>query len=194
MKPETPLILIGPMCAGKSTVGALLAERLGIPQYGVDEHRWGYYQEIGYDEAEASRIADSDAGMKGLFEYWKPFEAYAVQRILETQSHGVIDFGAGHSVYEDAGLFNRVQSALAPFPYVILILPSPDLEKCVHLLNMRLAELLQREVGHVIPEVLELNEFFIKHPSNQQLAKQIIYTEGKSPEKTCQEILTTLKF
>jgi ribosomal-protein-serine acetyltransferase len=35
-----------------------------------------------------------------------------------------IDFGAGHSVYEDEELFARVQQALAPYPWVILLLPS----------------------------------------------------------------------
>ncbi len=31
------IILIGPMMAGKSTVAALLAEKLGLPRYTVDE-------------------------------------------------------------------------------------------------------------------------------------------------------------
>src|SRR5690606_29738165 len=114
------IILIGAMCAGKSTIAALLAEKLAIPRYEVDENRWDFYQEIGYDAAEAKRIAD-EGGMMALIEHWKPFEAHTVERVLATQSACVIDFGAGHSVYEDPALFARVQAALKPFPYVILV-------------------------------------------------------------------------
>ena len=46
----TDIILIGPIGAGKSTVGSLLATRLGLSQCSMDEYRWGYYKEIGYDE------------------------------------------------------------------------------------------------------------------------------------------------
>src|SRR5260221_11704513 len=108
---HSTIILIGPICAGKSTVAKLLAEALHLPHYSVDDDRWTYYKEIGYDEAEASRIAKSEQGMLGLLRYWKPFEAHAVERVLADHSDSVIDFGAGHSVYEDPSLFARVQRA-----------------------------------------------------------------------------------
>jgi hypothetical protein len=38
-------------------------------------------------------------------------------------------------------------------------------------------------------ELFELNEYFITHPSNRKLAKQVIYTKGKTPEQFCTEIL-----
>lgn len=192
MENNATIVLIGPISAGKTTIGALLAEKLGVPQYSVDDHRWNYYKEIGYDEAEASRIANSEAGMIGLLNYWKPFEAYAVERVLATQSNCVIDFGAGHSVYEDPILFERVKAALAPHPYVILILPSADLDQSVAILNSRFEALLQREVGSVDPELLRLNALFTRHPSNHQLAKMVVYTEGKTPQETRDEILQKL--
>jgi shikimate kinase len=193
MNLDTTIVLIGPISTGKSTIGALLAEKLGIPQYAVDDHRWDYYKEIGYNEAEAERIVKSEAGMLGLLHYWKPFEAYAVERVLATQSNCVIDFGAGHSVYEDPLLFQRVQTALEPFSHVILILPAPDLDLSVAILNARFAALLQREVGEVNPDLLKLNETFTRHPSNHQLAKMTIYTEGKTPDETVEEIIKKLK-
>jgi hypothetical protein len=45
----------------------------------------------------------------------------------------------------------------------------------------------------VDPKLLDLNEHFVKHPSNQRLAKMTIYTQGKSPEETCDEILEKIK-
>lgn len=185
------IILIGPMSAGKSTIAKLLAETLQLPQFAVDDHRWDYYREIGYDEAEASRIAKSD-GMIALLNYWKPFEVHAVERVLSTQSNCVIDFGAGHSFQEDPALFNRVQAALLPYPHVILLLPSPDLDESVAILNERFEALLQREVGVVDPELLTLNERFTKHPSNHQLAKLTVYTQGKTPAQTRDEIIARL--
>jgi len=193
MKRDFTLILIGPMSAGKSTVAELLAEKLQIPQYAVDDHRWDYYKEIGYDEAEASRIARSEQGMIGLLNYWKPFEAHAVERILATQSNCVIDFGAGHSFQEDPALFERVRAAFQPHPYVVLLLPSPDLDESVTVLNARFEALLQREDGSVDPELLKLNERFTRHPSNYRLATLIVYTKGKTPEETSDEIIERLK-
>lgn len=187
------IILIGPVSAGKSTVATLLAEKLQIPHVSIDEVRWGYYDEIGYDKAEASRVAKSEEGMLGLLRYWKPFEAYAVERILPDHPNSVIDFGAGHSVYDDEALFQRVQIALAPYPNVIMLLPSPDLDESTQILNARFRELLQREVGTVDEGLLELSATFVKHPSNHQLAKMTVYTNGKTPDETCAEIISKLQ-
>ncbi len=187
----TTIILIGPMSTGKSTVGTLLAEKLDLPRCELDKVRWGYYKEIGYSDEAASEIARSEAGMMGLLNYWKPFEAYAVERAL-ADYEGVIDFGAGHSVYEDETLFARVQKALAPYPHVILLLPSPDLDESVAIVNARFAEMVKKEVGQVSDEVLRVNEQFVKHPSNQLLAKMVVYTKGKTPAETCAAILEML--
>ncbi|WP_375539720.1 AAA family ATPase [Oscillatoria sp. FACHB-1407] len=44
------IILIGPIGTGKSTIGRLLATKLNLPQCSMDEKRWDYYKEMGYDE------------------------------------------------------------------------------------------------------------------------------------------------
>jgi len=190
---NSTIILIGPMSAGKSTVAKLLAEKLNLPNYSVDDDRWKYYNEIGYDETVASQIAKSDQGMLGLLRYWKPFEAHAVERVLADHSDCIIDFGAGHSVYEDEELFSRVQRALAPYPNVILLLPSPDLDVSVEILNARFGQLLMEEIGKIDQALFGVNEHFVKHPSNHKLAKIVIYTNDKTPDETCAEILQKLK-
>lgn len=186
------IILIGPMSAGKSTLANLLADKLALPRVEMDEIRWEYYAEIGYDPQEAGRLAESDEGMMALLRHWKPFEAHAVERALEDHRHCVLDFGAGHTVYEDRDLFARVEQALAPFPHVFLILPSDDLDHSVEVLNRRFRELLHREVGQVDERLMALNEHFVRHPSNWTLAKQVVYTQGCTPEETCKEILGIL--
>ncbi len=174
------VILIGPIGAGKSTLSKLIAEKLGIPCRHMDQVRVRYYKEIGYDDDLAQQILGKDSFL-GLYRYWKPFEAHAVERLLSETEEVVIDFGGGHSVYEDDALFARVQKALAPYPHVILILPSPDKEKSVKILNER--------TGGVVSEGFDFHEHFVTHHSNYDLAKHIVYTEGKTPEETCAEIV-----
>jgi len=185
---RSTVILIGPMSTGKSTLAKKLAKKLGVPRVELDEVRQRFYQEIGYNEKFASEIVGEE-GMKGLIEYWKPYEAHAVERALQVYKDCVIDFGAGHSVYEDQALFQRVDEALKPYQFVFLILPSPDLDRSVEVVNERFSQLLIDEVGKVDPELLDLNEQFVRHPSNHLLSKKTFYTEGRSVLKTCQAML-----
>ena len=130
------IILIGPIGAGKSTVGTLLAEALRLPQVRMDEVRRQYYAEIGYTRAQEDQLRET-GGFEAVYWYWKPFEVHAVQRVLADHRNCVIDFGAGHSVYEDPRLFERARRALAPYRNVILLLPSPDPDESVRVLRER---------------------------------------------------------
>jgi shikimate kinase len=174
------IILIGPIGAGKSTHGKLLSEALQLPRCAVDAVRFDYYKEIGYDEALAKKIQEKD-GFAGLYRYWKLFEIYAVERLLVEHRDCVIDFGGGHSVYEDDALFARAQQALAPYANVILLLPSPDLDESVRLLTER--------TGPIHGSDFDFHEHFVKHHSNHDLATRVVYTHGKTPEQTRDEIL-----
>ncbi len=182
------IILIGPMSVGKSTLAKKLAKQLDVPRIELDEVRQRFYTEIGYDEQFASEIVGKE-GMMGLINYWKPFQVHAVERALKEYKNCVMDFGAGHSVYEDQEMFQRVDQALKPHNYVIHILPSPDIDRSVEIVNQRFSEMLINEVGKIDPELLALNEHFVRHPSNGLLAKKTVYTEGRSIKATCQEIV-----
>jgi shikimate kinase len=174
------VILIGPIGVGKSTLGKLVAASLGLPRISQDDIRFRYYQEIGYDEAVARQRYATD-GFWGLYRYWKPFEAHAVERVLAEHANCVVDFGAGHSVYEDETLLARVKHVLAPYPNVILVLPSADLATSLDVLRDR-----QPSLREIAPDI---NEHFLTHRSNFELATFVVYTADRTPEDTCAEIL-----
>jgi shikimate kinase len=206
------IVLIGPLRAGKSTAGKLLSQKLGLPLHEMDTLRWQYYKEIGFEMAEVNRILARD-GVAGVYRHWKPFEAHAVERLLAEHTGCVFAFGGGHSVQEDPALFERVRKALEPYDNVVLLLPSPDLDESVRLLRERsrvkplkrllsktrrtLASLLRGKLPKK-PQVaqgekIDLIDHFVRHHSNHDLAKIVVYTHGKTPEQTCDEILSRLR-
>lgn len=171
------IILIGPVGVGKSTIGKLLSDHLEIPQASLDDERWNIYKEIGYDFEYADQIMEKE-GFLGIYKYWKPFEAYSVERVLNLYPNHIHDFGAGQSAYEDEGLFKRVEELLRPYPNVVLLLPTEDKVKSLEILYER--------------NQFPYNDIFINSSSNEKLAKTVVYTEGKTPEETCKEIIKRL--
>jgi shikimate kinase len=172
------VILIGPIRVGKTTVGRLLAERLNIPQRSLDIIFDSYLDELGYDRKHAAYLKTQ--GFYELTKYWKPFEPSGVERLVSEPEDAVVDLGGGHSVYEDERLFTRVKKALSPFPNVFLIMPSPDLEESISILNER--------TGGYVSNGYDFHENFVRSRCNYELAKHVVYTKGKMPEETCAEI------
>lgn len=157
----------------------LLAESLALPRRQMDDVRWDYYQETGYS-GEEERRHHREGGGESLIRHWKPFEAHAVGRLLGDHPLAAIDFGAGRSVFADGTLFEHVRRALEPFPNVILLLPSPDLDESPRIL-------VERE-----PHGSELNEHLLQHSPNLRLAKLTIYSKNRTPEATRDEILRSI--
>jgi shikimate kinase len=172
-----PVVLIGPVAAGKTTVAALLAGRLGWPHVITDAVCGAYYAELGFDPAEPDGRQRS-GGLWAAYRSWKPFEAYAVERILADHKDAVIDLGGGHSVQEDAELFARVEAALARVPNVVLLLPSPDPEESVRVLTRRRPP----------PADFDWHRHFVTHRSNRALAKLVVYTDDQTAEQTCDAV------
>ncbi|WP_100903991.1 shikimate kinase [Nostoc flagelliforme] len=184
IKPNaSDIILIGPVRAGKSTIGRILAKKLQLPQISMDILRWNYYQARGWDKQQQQNIAENE-GFAGVYRYWKQFEAYAVERLLQEHQNCVIDFGAGHSIYEDDADFHHVSELLADYANVVLLMPSPDPDESVMILNQRLTLTING---------MEENRFFLTHQSNYQLATLVIYTHLKTPSQIKDEILQYLE-
>jgi shikimate kinase len=180
------IILIGPMRAGKTTIGTLLAQSLNIPQVSLDRVRDQYYRDMGYDNDHARKLQE-EGGAEARLSYLKPFEVQLAERILNKYpDRTVIDFGAGHSVYKDPILFERIRKALEPFRYVFFLTPSDDVEEALQILN-------QRDLDDMESGLPEMNREFVTSPANRTLAKFIIYNQDKTPQQTHDEIVSLLK-
>ncbi len=180
------IILIGPMRAGKSTISQLLADTLHIPNIRLDQIKADYYSQMGYD-VDHARALHREGGLEKLLPYLKPFEAQLVEQILqEHPDDHVIDFGAGHSVYEETDLFERVKTALSSFPNVIYITPCADPEEAIRILH-------QRDLDDAESGLPEINRLFVTHPSNSMLATHVIYNQNQTPVQTCDQILALIQ-
>ncbi len=179
------VILIGPMGVGKTTLATLLSEKLQVQSIGLDEIRWYYYYKQGYSVAYAQALRQQKGFRKGLYAYWKPFEADSVVAMLADFQGCVFHFGAGQSVYEDPALFAKVQDALKDCAHVVLLVPAKDhCESLEYLVNRFKAR------GHTPDaDMVEMLKHFIEHPSNWTLAKHIVFIKDKSLEIICEEVL-----
>ena len=173
------IILIGPINIGKSCTAELLSVKLSKPHILIDEIRYKYYDEIGYDHETAKKLGEEKGFFNGTYRYWKPFELYAIKKILNEYSDCIFDFGAGHSVYEDDEMFKEAKKLLTDFKNVILLLPSKDIEESLEFL---------KEQRNVIDDTLEINKHFIMHHSNYDLCNHIIYVKNKSKDDVVNEI------
>lgn len=182
---KTPIILIGPMAAGKSTIGGELAKVTKLPQVPMDRVRWYYYYKHGFSlEKELSIESFTD-----VLKYWKPFEVNAVQNIVKEFPDSIIDFGAGHSYFTDSHQFNQVAQALEQIPNIFLLLPCKDKIRSLEICNERLKKRKEKELEE---NEITANRDFIEHESNYKLSKHIIYTDGKTPEESAKEIQSLL--
>lgn len=185
---NTNIIFIGPVGAGKSTQGQLVAKALNKQSLSLDDVAHDYYVANGFGPSEFQE-AKKDKGYLAAYRLWWPSLAYAAQQVVKDHMNCVIDFGAGHSHYEDTALFEGVQDALAGYEHTILLLPSADLDRSVSLLRQRCIDTRDRNWIH---DGYDFIEHWVKDDCNHDLATTTVYTDGKSPEQTCEQILKTI--
>ena len=181
------VVLIGPPSTGKTTIAPILAKRLGLEHVSLDDLRWAYYDEIGFDHEHVGTIAQQ-GGFEAVYQYSKPFELHALERVLEDHKGKVIELGGGHSVYEDEALLERARLALFPVSYVVLLMPSSDLDESCRVLRARTIQKAPSEGWEPSESDLKLFDHLARHPSNRFLAKQVVYTLGRTPD----EVVTQL--
>lgn len=165
---DNTIILIGPMGTGKSTIAKLLVDKLeNVQGFSVDSRS---QFETMYKKEKR-------------FRSFKNFEFVLTGNILSSlKSPCIIDFGAGHSIYEDPIVRKKMREICSQFKNIILLLPSKDNETSRRIL-------LERRKIQPGSNKDKDNWYFITAPNNYELATDIIYEEGKSVEEISEEIL-----
>lgn len=166
---EESIILIGPSGAGKSTVAEELRKKTGMQRLCLD------------------RIANRarDTGFMRKFKNADEFNSYMISETLERAkkdgSYGIVDFGAGHSVYDDREIFERVKSMLKPFKNIVLLLPDKDEEKSLDIMK-------SRATGDTRD-----NKKFFESPCNKELSTMIVYGNNRQSLEIAEEIIQCIK-
>jgi len=184
--PISSVILIGPIRTGKSSIAKQLSADTGLSRKSLDDLRWKYYDEIGFDHAHAKLLEDTGRSNERRH-YWSKHDPYAIRRFLQEfgRDH-VLDFGGSHSLHEDESQLEQVKSILSEYYNVVLVLPAPDIEESLRILNARRGE-PHMSYG------FDLNRLMLEHKSNYELAKHIIYTKDKSVKESSAELQLLLR-
>lgn len=166
------IILIGPMGTGKSTIAELILKQIeGISR-------------ISLDNKELLRMLYE---RKSKFRDFKNFEFVLTGTILSSLKRpNVIDFGAGHSIYEDEELRKRMKNMCSEFKNIILLLPSKDKEKSRRIL-------LERRGITSGSQGDRDNWHFLTSPNNYELATNTVYEENRTPDDISKEIIQLVK-
>ncbi|KMO96274.1 shikimate kinase [Streptomyces roseus] len=162
------VVLVGPMGSGKSTVGALLAERLGVP----------------YRDTDADIVAAQGREISDLFvdegePYFRELERQAVAAAVAEHT-GVLALGGG------AVLDEGTRSLLAGLPVAYL---SMDVEEAVRRVGLGAARpLLAVNPRRQWRELMEA-----RRPLYTEVARVVVATDDRTPEEVAQAVLDALE-
>jgi len=174
------IILLGPIAVGKTTTAKLISEKLNKPVISLDDLRFEYYKEIGYNNDHMKELHEK-AGIMAIFQYGKIFDAYSIERMLEEYQDCIFDFGGGNVVSGYNFDLERIKKALQPYENVVFLTPSADKEETLEFIYKR---------RHVKSIDRELIEYLVYNHSNFEIAKHIVFVKDKTPEEVSDEVLT----
>lgn len=162
------VVLVGPMGVGKTTVGELLAERLGTTCRDTDA-----------DIVEAEGRPISDIFVEDGEEHFRALEAEAVRSAL-AEHPGVLALGGGSILSEDT------RKLLTGLPVVFLDMDVAEAVKRVGLDTAR--PLLAVNPRRQWRELMEA-----RRPLYTEVARAVVSTEGRTPEDVADAVLDALE-
>jgi hypothetical protein len=185
------IILIGPMCAGKSSVAIAVARSLSLLNYPIDRIKWYYRFKNGYNLVYGTEVLRTK-GFEALLSYSEDFFSVKELRVmLDDFAGGVFDFGASHSYCPDEGRFGELQKLLSNFRNVVLLLPCADVDHSIDVLSERIRRRYTEteRSKEIVESYIAMNRKFVCHSSNSALATHTVYTDGKSVEEVAAIVL-----
>lgn len=167
------ILLIGPMGAGKSTISKRLQEDLQLPRISLDDRE----------------TLSSIYLKRNHFANFKEFEFYLTSNVLSSlKEPTIIDFGAGHSIYENPLMFYEMKKFLSRFQNIVFLIPSQDKEESLSIINQRLVQ-----KGNSTRNQLNDNSHFVYSPCNEMFATLTEYTFNMTPDQISTDILEKLQ-
>ena len=162
------IVLVGPMGVGKSTVGALLARRLGV----------------GYRDTDADIVAAQGRPIADIFaeegeEFFRALEKEAVARAV-AEHDGVLALGGG------AVLDPGTRDLLTGLPVVFLDVGEEEAIR-------RVGPGTGRPLLAVDPRQRWRTLMEQRRPLYTQVARVVVGTEGRDPEEVAQAVLDALR-
>ncbi|MFJ1563337.1 shikimate kinase [Streptomyces erythrochromogenes] len=162
------VVLVGPMGSGKSTVGALLAERLAVP-----------YRDTDADIVTAQGRPISDIFVDEGEPYFRELERQAVAAAVSEHA-GVLALGGG------AVLDEGTRELLTGLPVAYL---SMDVEEAVRRVGLGAARpLLAVNPRRQWRELMEA-----RRPLYTEVARVVVATDDRTPEEVAQAVLDALE-
>ena len=181
-------MLIGPACAGKSTVGELLGEALSTVHIDADHVAGRYYLEAGWS-VERFRSVERRSGLLEAYRDGEQAMVFALEKVLGNHRDCVFSLGAAHTHFVTPALIDRARQILASFEHVVLLLPSPDPARSVAILRERCRAVglrSWRDAG------CDLIERWVTDDCNREFATLTVHTEGQDAQDTKDEILSAV--
>lgn len=183
MRPE--FVFIGPVCAGKSSVAELVAQRLGCPHVDLDDLRERYLGSVPGFDFERLRVARAQSQMAAV-RYVEPAFVHSVERFLVDHHGCVFDFGAGHTCYVDPSHHGRVAEALRPFQRVVLLLPDADPARSVEVLRARC---ISERGEDWIFDGFDFIDYWVRNWQNERLATTTVITGERTPQEVADHLV-----
>lgn len=176
------IILLGPPAVGKTTTAKLLSKKLNKPLVSLDDIRFDYYKEIGYNEEYMKELLEK-AGIMAIYQYGKIFDAYSIERALEEHQNCIFDFGGGNNASGFNFEFERIKKALKPYKNIVLLFPCADKNESLKFIYQR---------RNFNENQKELIKHIVFDESNFKFAKHTIFVKDKSPEEVSNEVLSII--
>ncbi|GAA4086546.1 shikimate kinase [Streptomyces hundungensis] len=162
------VVLVGPMGSGKSTVGALIAERLGAS-----------YRDTDADIVAAEGRPISDIFIEDGEPHFRALERAAVRAAL-AEHPGVLALGGGAVLDDDT------RALLAAHPVVYL---SMDVDEAVKRVGLNTARpLLAVNPRRQWRELMEARRHLYT-----EVARAVVATDERTPEEVAQAVLDALE-
>ncbi|MFX0538789.1 shikimate kinase [Ornithinimicrobium sp. Y1847] len=163
------IVLIGPPGSGKSTVGALLATRLGVPQIDTDEAV----------ETRAGRTI-SDIFVQDGEAAFRTLEREEAARALALEE-GVVSLGGGAVMQEEVAEAVRDSTHRVVFLDVSIADAAP-----------RVGFDASRPLLVINPRASWTRLMNARRPTYEALAEIVVATGGRTPDEVTEEILDAL--